>query len=170
VKLDARDIAGADKKWEWIKKGAPLLLEIGQRDIDGGKVCVTRRDQLAQGKRFVARDEFVGGAVAELAAIQKNLFDEALAFQKARTVTNIRNIDEFKEYFSKDAESSYTSGAGFVRAKMGIHSLQPAVLRVLDDLGVTIRCVPFDTEITQGTCVLTGTSEETQDVIFARAY
>ena len=52
VKLDARDISGADKKWEWIKKGAPLLLEIGPRDVEGGKVCVTRRDQMAQGKRF----------------------------------------------------------------------------------------------------------------------
>ena len=29
VKIDARDISGADKKWEWVNKGAPLLIEIG---------------------------------------------------------------------------------------------------------------------------------------------
>ena len=84
VKLDVRDIAGADKKWEWIKKGAPLLLEIGPRDVEGGKVCLMRRDQLAQGKRFLAREEFVAAAAAELAGVQKNLFDQALAFQKTR--------------------------------------------------------------------------------------
>jgi prolyl-tRNA synthetase len=170
VRLDSRDIAGADKKWEWIKKGAPLLLEIGQRDIDGGKVCVTRRDRLAEGKRFVARDEFVGAVAAELAVVQQGLFDQALAFQKARTVATIKNANELKEYFSKNADNSYVSGTGFVRARMGIHSLQPQALNLLDDLGVTIRCIPLDAERTEGSCVLLGTKELTQEVILARAY
>jgi prolyl-tRNA synthetase len=166
VKLDARDIAGADKKWEWIKKGAPLLLEIGQRDIDGGKVCVTRRDQLAQGKRFIARDEFVDAAVAELAAIQKNLLGEALAFQKSRTVTDIKTRAAFEAYFKKDADNTFVGGQGFVRAKW---SGDPESLKIIDDLGVTVRCIPFDQDGKQGVCVLTGAAA-TQDVIFARAY
>jgi prolyl-tRNA synthetase len=166
VKLDARDMAGADKKWEWIKKGAPLLLEIGQRDIDGGKICVSRRDQLAAGKRFVPRDEFVGGAVAELAAAQKNLFDQALAFQKARTVTDIKTRADFEAYFKKDADNTFVGGQGFVRAKW---SGDPDSLKAIEELGVTVRCIPFDQDGKPGVCVLTG-APATEDAIFARAY
>ncbi|HEU0117670.1 MAG TPA: aminoacyl--tRNA ligase-related protein, partial [Alphaproteobacteria bacterium] len=117
VKIDARDISGAEKKWEWIKKGVPLLLEIGPRDVSEGKVCVTRRDGLAQGKRFEPIADFVAAAAVELEAIQKNLYDQALSFQKARTVHNIKTPEEFKAYFAKDADNSFVGGQGFVRAK-----------------------------------------------------
>ena len=166
VRIDTRDISGADKKWEWVKKGAPLVLEIGPRDVADGKVCVMRRDQMEQGKRFVTRGEFVGGVADELAAIQQNLFDQALAFQKERTVTNIKTRAEFDAYFGKDANNSFVSGQGFVLAKW---SGNADSLAALDELGVTIRCIPFEQDGTTGTCVLTGVPA-TQTVIFARAY
>ena len=166
VKFDTRDIAGADKKWEWIKKGAPLLLEIGPRDVDGGKVCVIRRDILAEGKRFLTRDEFLAMVVDELTAIQTNLFDQARAFQQTRLVTTITTLADFTAYFSKDADNSFVSGQGFVRAKW---SGNPDSLKTLDDLGVTIRCLPFDQNGEAGFCVLTG-APATEDAIFARAY
>lgn len=166
VKLDQRDISGADKKWDWVKKGAPLVLEIGPRDVEGGKVCVTRRDQLESGKRFATRDEFVAGIVAELTSIQKNMYDQALAYRDARMVTTLKTRAEFDAYFSKSAESSFVGGQGFVRAKW---SGDPKSLPALDELGVTIRCVPFDQDGIEGKCILTG-APATQDVIFARAY
>lgn len=166
VKLDARDIAGADKKWEWIKKGAPILVEIGQRDIDGGKVCVTRRDQMASGKRFIAREEFVATVAAELSSIQQALFDQALAFQKARMVNTVKTRAEFEAYFKKDADNTFVGGQGFVRAKW---CGAPDSLKIIEDLGVSIRCIPFDQDGKQGACVLTG-APATQDVIFAQAY
>ncbi len=166
VRYDARDIPGPDKKWEWIKKGAPLLLEVGPKDVEGGKVCVIRRDELAAGKKFVERAAFLGTVVETLAAIQKNMFDQALTYQKARTVTNITSVEAFKEYFSKDADNSFVGGQGFVRAKWcGCTDS----LKIIDDLGVTIRCIPFDQDGTEGKCVLTG-RPTTQDVIFSRAY
>jgi prolyl-tRNA synthetase len=166
VKLDARDIAGADKKWEWIKKGAPLLLEIGPRDVEGDKVCFMRRDAMAQGKRFAAREEFIKTVAAELEAAQKNLYDQALAFQKARTVSHIKTRAEFEAYFGAETEDSFGSNQGFVRAKW---SGDRDSLKIIDKLGVTVRCVPFDQDGKPGACVLTG-KPATQDVIFARAY
>lgn len=44
-----------------------------------------------------------------------------------------------------------------------------ASLTLLDDLGVTVRCIPFDQDGKPGACVLTG-KPATQDAIFARAY
>ncbi|MFY9287981.1 MAG: aminoacyl--tRNA ligase-related protein, partial [Alphaproteobacteria bacterium] len=166
VRIDARDISGADKKWEWIKKGVPLLIEVGPRDVGEGKVCLIRRDKMADGKRFIPRDEFVAAASTELDGMQKNLFDQALAYQKQRTVTNIKTKAEFDAYFSKDADNTFVSGQGFVRAKW---SGDPASLKLMDEHAVTIRCVPFDQDGKEGVCVLTG-KPATQDVIFARAY
>jgi prolyl-tRNA synthetase len=166
VKLDARDIAGSDKRWEWIKKGAPLLIEIGARDLEGGKVCVTRRDQLAAGKRFLPRAEFVTNAASELESIQKALFDAALDLRAKRTVTDIKDWAAFEAYFKKDADADFTGGTGFVRAKW---CGEAASLAKLDPLAVTVRCIPMDQSGTVGTCVLTG-KPATQEVIFARAY
>ncbi len=166
VKLDARDLPGGDKRWDWIKKGAPILLEVGPRDVAGGQVCVTRRDQLSAGKKFLARADFVAAVATELAAIQQALFDAALALQKTRTVTDIKDWAAFEAYFAKDADSSFVSGQGFVRAKW---AGDPDSLAKLDPLGVTIRCIPFDQDGKEGNCVLTG-KPTTQDVIFARAY
>lgn len=166
VKLDARDIAASDKRWDWIKKGAPLLLEIGPRDVQGGQICVTRRDRLAEGKKFLPRGEFITGAAAELAAIQQGLFDAALAFRNQRMRTDIKDWKAFEAYFAEDADNSFTSGQGFVRAGW---SGDEASLEKLAALGVTIRCVPFDQNDNPGVCVLTGVPAA-QEVIFARAY
>ena len=166
VKFDARDIAGTDKRWEWIKKGAPLLLEIGARDVEGNKVCVTRRDQLTRGKRFIARSEFEQTVTHELDAVHKGLFDQAVAFQRDRTVTTIKTRSEFLSYFGRDAENGFSSKIGFVRAKW---SGDKASLTALDKLGVTVRCIPFDQDGKVETCVLTGALAR-RDVMFARAY
>ncbi|MDD3288652.1 MAG: proline--tRNA ligase [Alphaproteobacteria bacterium] len=166
VKLDARDIAGGDKRWDWIKKGAPIILEVGPRDIQGGQVCVMRRDKMSAGKRFMARSEFVQTAANELEEVQQTLFNEALALREARSVNDIHDWAAFEAYFKKDADNSFVSGQGFVRAKW---CGEADSLAKLDPLGVTVRCVPFDQSGTTGVCVLTG-KPATQDVIFARAY
>ncbi len=164
VKIDMRDISGADKKWDWIKKGAPLVVEVGPRDVEGGKVCVIRRDKLDKGKSFVPRAEFVLGAAKELADIQQSLFERAKAFMKSRTATNIKTRADFEAYFKGD--NAFDGKVGFVRAKW---SGDLKSLAMLEELGVTIRCIPFDQNGESGTCVLTG-APATQDVIFARAY
>jgi len=166
VKIDGRDIPGGDKRWDWIKRGAPLIVEVGPKDLASRQVCVTRRDKLEAGKRFEDRALFSGNVAQELTAIQKALFDEALALRKARTVTDIKDWAAFEAYFSKDGDTSFTSGQGFVRAKW---CGDEASLAKLDPLGVTVRCVPFDQDGKQGVCVLTG-KPATQEVIFARAY
>lgn len=166
VKIDSKDIQAGEKRWSWVKKGAPLILEIGGRDMEGKKVCVTRRDQMDNGKRFDDRNTFVQGAAQELADIQQALLDAALKLRADRTVTDIKDWASFEAYFSKNTDKDFNSGKGFVRAKW---CGDEASLAKLDPLAVTIRCVPFDQDEIEGTCVLTG-KPATQEVIFARAY
>jgi prolyl-tRNA synthetase len=48
---DQRDLGGGVKNWEWIKKGVPLRVELGPRDLESGQVAVSRRDGLCSRDR-----------------------------------------------------------------------------------------------------------------------
>ena len=50
VAVDRRELGGGVKNWEWIKKGVPLRVEIGPRDLEKNSVEVSRRDQAGEGK------------------------------------------------------------------------------------------------------------------------
>ncbi|MBA3460064.1 MAG: proline--tRNA ligase, partial [Deltaproteobacteria bacterium] len=50
VEIDQRDLGGGVKNWEWIKKGVPLRIEIGPRDLESGNIAVSRRDQPTKAK------------------------------------------------------------------------------------------------------------------------
>ena len=83
VLLDKREGKATQKRWTWVKKGMPIILEIGARDVSGGNVSVIRRDRLwrEDGKTnftVMTRDDFVAAAAAELEDVQRSLHDEAL--------------------------------------------------------------------------------------------
>src|SRR5438132_821759 len=40
VEVDRRDLGGGVKNWEWIKKGVPVRVEIGPRDLETSSVAV----------------------------------------------------------------------------------------------------------------------------------
>jgi prolyl-tRNA synthetase len=70
VEVDRRDLGGGVKNWEWIKKGVPLRVELGPRDLESANVAVTRRDQPSKSKEFLpARRDSAARAGEMLAAI-----------------------------------------------------------------------------------------------------
>ncbi|HKX36818.1 MAG TPA: aminoacyl--tRNA ligase-related protein, partial [Rhizorhapis sp.] len=80
--LDKKAIKAANKRWSWVKKGAPIIVEVGGRDLAAGNVSVVRRDRLYNeaGKldsAVIARDDFLGAAAAMLEDIQKSLHAQA---------------------------------------------------------------------------------------------
>src|SRR5471030_3067110 len=42
--LDIKKIKSAEKRWNWVRRGAPIIIEIGPRDAAGGVVSYMRRD------------------------------------------------------------------------------------------------------------------------------
>src|SRR5690348_10024282 len=44
VEVDRREIGGGAKNWEWVKKGVPVRVELGPRDLESNAVAVSRRD------------------------------------------------------------------------------------------------------------------------------
>ncbi len=45
VHVDRRDRRGGEKNWEWIKKGVPIRIEVGPRDLEGQSITLFTRDK-----------------------------------------------------------------------------------------------------------------------------
>src|SRR5881398_1473375 len=99
AEVDRRDLGGGVKNWEWIKKGVPLRVEIGPRDLEKNSVEFSRRDQSVKEKQAMATNEFVSRASEILGSIQQNLYQRALKFRDANTRT-IDNKEEFYDFFT----------------------------------------------------------------------
>ena len=83
VLVDDRDIRGGEKVWQHIKRGVPLRLEVGPRDIESGSVFVGRRDKPHKDKTSIPRQQFVETVVDVLGEIQSTLFQRALDLRAA---------------------------------------------------------------------------------------
>lgn len=81
--VDRRDLGGGAKKWEWVKKGVPVRLEIGPRDLEKGSVCFQRRDQAPNEKTFLPETELADTITDILQNIQDTLLNKAVAFRDA---------------------------------------------------------------------------------------
>jgi prolyl-tRNA synthetase len=69
VEIDDRDIRGGEKNWQWIRRGVPIRLDIGQRDMDGDSVFMARRDKGHKDKENMGRAAFVSNVHDILAVV-----------------------------------------------------------------------------------------------------
>ena len=160
VLIDDRDIQGGAKSWEWIKKGVPLRVEIGLRDIEKDVVMLSRRDDLGN-KQSTPRVELIANAVALLSQMQDSLFAKAQAFRDSR-ISEISSLTEFNEFFA--AEQNIDSG--FVLA----YAVDEFTIgEYIKPLKVTARCMPLANNDTPGVCIFTG-KPATRKMVFAKAY
>ena len=60
VVLDKKAVSSAEKRWNWVCRGAPVIVEVGPRDAAGGKVTYMRRDDLRDGDKIKSR-KFAAG-------------------------------------------------------------------------------------------------------------
>lgn len=165
VEIDDRDIGGA-KGWEWIKKGIPLRVEIGPRDMAEGAVFMARRDKGLREKTSMKRAEFVSQIADMLDDMQKNLYDRAAAYLKENTRT-MDDRDEFYNYFTPKNPGKPELHGGFAMAHWcGDASCEAAIKEALS---VTIRCIPFSEPAEKGSCVQCGQPSDGR-VVFAKAY
>ena len=99
VELDDRDLRGGEKMWQWVKKGIPLTVEVGPRDLESDSVFVGRRDLGPQERSGMPRAKFVEELPSMLQEMQNNLHQKAHKFQKANTVT-LDTKEDFYDFFA----------------------------------------------------------------------
>jgi prolyl-tRNA synthetase len=165
VSIDQRDLRGGEKQWQHIKKGVPIRVEVGPRDMEKGCVFVARRDQSPKAKQSIARETFVETIAETLTEIQNGLREKAQNHLELHTKT-IGSFSDFKDFFkSKDGKGQEIHG-GFAMAHF--HDCEEATAK-LKPLKVTPRCIPLTGEREGGTCIFTG-KPSGQRVVFAKAY
>ena len=161
VEIDLKEKSHGEKIWGWVKKGVPIRLEIGQKEIANQAVFMGRRDLAANEKVSVSRDEFILKVENILAEIQGNLFNRAEKFQQENSFT-ANSREEFYQFFSKESEQP-----GFVMAYWAGDDKTEDQLK--QELKVTARCIPLKFKANLGKCIFTG-SDSARLTIFARAY
>jgi prolyl-tRNA synthetase len=162
VHVDTRDLGGGIKKWEWIKKGVPIRIEIGPRDIETRKCCVQRRDQPASAKDFPVKEDLIRSAVEMLDQIHHHLLDRATAFRNA----NITPCDSHEAF---DAHWATENPGWLLTPWAGTPEEEDEISKKHK---ITIRCIPLDSVVLPETgrkCFLTGKETSTR-ALWGRSY
>ncbi len=137
-------------------QGVPLRIAIGPKDLDNGTLELARRDTLT--KSIVKLSEIVATVIDSLDQIQNELFQKALKYRDNH-ITEVNDFDEFKKILE--------TKNGFISAHWDGSS--ETENKIKDMTKATIRCIPLDNKVENGSCVLTG-RPSTQRVLFAKAY
>ncbi len=161
VHVDKRDIPGGTRNWEWIKKGVPLRVEIGPRDIEKRSVAVARRDRGPKEKEFIGKEEFIRNVPDILDDIQNALLERATKLRNENT-KRLETEAEFRAFFADDQPGGF--------ALMHWAGSSADEERLQKELKITIRCIPHGDEYAEeGKCFLTG-KPSARRVVFARSY
>jgi prolyl-tRNA synthetase len=165
VEIDDRDIGGA-RGWEWIKKGVPVRLEIGPRDMADDAVFMARRDKGHKEKTAMPREQFISQIGSLLDDIQNQLLGRARAYRQAHT----HDLDDkaaFNAFFTPRNSEKPEIHGGFARSHWcGSAECEK---KIKEELTVTIRCLPFDGPSEKGRCICCG-APSGRRAVFAKAY
>ena len=146
VHVDSSDARAPDKMWGAIKRGVPLRVEIGAREMEANSLTFVRRDLGRDSKKTVTIEEFIGQVSSVLEDIHQTLYKRAFDASRSR-VQDVKTVAEIKEF--------YTSGTqGYVKAPVALLQDQ-SYEAVKKDNSLSSRCLPFEDE---GQKVLIGKS------------
>ncbi len=168
VEIDDRDV-GATRNWDWIKKGIPLRVEIGPKDIEKNAVFVARRDKPHREKNSIETPAFVENITGLLDEIQANLHDRAVAYAKTNTV-KVDDKEAFYRFFTPENTDRPEIHGGFALSHWCGSTRCEETLK--EALSVTIRCIPDEERLQEaesGRCVCCGQPGSSR-VVFAKAY
>jgi len=160
-KLDDRDNYRPGFKFnEWEKRGVPIRIEMGPKDLQNDNAVLVRRDTGA--KRVVAQADLTGEIRRTLEQMQTDLYNRALAFREQ----NSKAIADYSQ-FKKEIEEP---GGFFWTHWCGDRACED---RLQNETKATIRCIPrIATNVQsakEGKCLLCGGAAK-EPVVIAKAY
>ncbi len=163
IKVDDREghTPGA-KFFHWERRGVPIVMELGPRDIASGNIVVKRRD--TGSKETAAQNEIAAKLQSTLAAMQTDLYNAAKTRLEANTVL-ANSIGEVEDIL-RDVTAE-KAGGKFVMAHLKDDPRSEARLK---DFKATVRNIPLTDDYDgAGTCIVTG-EPVPQRVVVAKAY
>jgi prolyl-tRNA synthetase len=166
--LDLKPAKSATKRWGWVKKGAPVVIEVGGRDMAAGTISVIRRDRLYRkdGKLDSVATPREGFAVASLLEeVQAGLHAEA----RARLTANITPAADFAAVEAHFSEGAKAPGWLEVQWSRPTGAALDGVVERLKALKLTLRNAPMGQAPADGACIFTG-APAVERVLVGRAY
>ena len=157
--VDKRDMNGGEKKWYHVKRGVPIRVEIGIKELHQNTIsysCRNDKSKLIQ----IHSTTFLSEISKILDGIQKQLLERA----KEKLSNNTRivtTLEEFNDIFIREDKSNSFVIAPFVD--------DDAVEKGISEIGATVRCIPINQPKSSATCLFTGKLTSTW-ALYAKSY
>ncbi len=163
VKIDKRDgLSPGAKFFHWERRGVPIVLELGPRDLASNNIVLKRRDTGT--KEVVAQSEIAAKSKSVLAQMQVDLYNSAKERLKQNTVL-ANSIGEVESILNE--VTAERGGGKFVMAHV---KDDPACDARLKEFKATVRNIPLVDEYDgAGKCIVTGETVDRR-VVIAKAY
>jgi len=175
VLVDAKEGRHSEKRWNWIRRGVPIICELGAREAASGSINYLRRDMLRASTKEIAnvnetQQQFVQSAASLLNDIQSALFRRAESNLQDNIAHGITSVDELRAHFAgSDADIGISKGWVRVPWASPNDDRLGEIDELLKSMKLTIRNVPLNQTPTQARCVFTG-EQATEEVIIGRSY
>ena len=135
AKVDVRDMRTPDKMWEAVKKGIPVRVEVGQREMESNNVTFVRRDIGKDSKKTCTVDEFMSQIQGTLDDIHNALLEKSRKFRDDNTLDG-NSVQDIRDFFA-------AGKIGFVLVPVEL--LKDSELeKVKDEFKLSTRCMPFE--------------------------
>lgn len=155
VKIDDYDKNFGEKNYLWERKGVPLRIEVGPKDIEKEIYIVSRRDMLT--KEEVGESNIVDYCVKMMTEIQLFLFHKAKN-RVANQVVSVSNYEDFKKAIeAQKAVYAYWDGDKKIEE------------RIKEETKATIRCLPFKKDLDKGQSLFSN-KDSSSCALFAKSY
>ena len=138
VQLDRSEARSSDKMWNAIKKGVPLRIEVGAREMAEGKLTMTRRDIGKDGKITVSADMVVKAAQEALDNMQKDMLENARKRLQSQ-VHDAASLADVRDFFAAEKTGGLKLDYSLIKGSDDFEVLQK-------EFSITTRCLPFEDE------------------------
>lgn len=156
-KVDEREGRPGAKYFEWERKGIPLRIEIGPKDVQKQSVIIVER--VSGKKEFVSNKELSVYIQESLKRIQKTLLENSRKFR----LENTREVSDY-EAFRKIMNEKQ----GFIFTHLC--SDKNCEQKIKEDTNASTRCIPFEDGLDNaGKCIYCK-KDASNKVLFAKAY
>lgn len=163
AKVDTRDsLSPGAKFFHWERRGVPVVVELGPRDLASGNIVLKRRD--TGSKETLPQSEAAARLEQLLAEMQRDLYDKAKQRMKENTVLagSLAEVEDILRDVTAEK-----GGGKFVMAHL---KDDPACDARLKQFKATVRCIPAEDEFGgAGKCIVTGEQVDRR-VVIAKAY
>ncbi len=136
TKTDKSDQRTSNKMWAAIKKGVPVRVEIGSREIEERELTYARRDLGKEGKKKVSVEEFVSSISTVLEEMQADMFERAKRKLEGM-IYDINTLDELREFYENGKK-------GGVRLDYKLIQDSEEFDAIKKEFSLTPRCLPFE--------------------------